>query len=146
MLLTAANDQPYGFLKVRGVDLAREVELMAGAGLVEASSPVREPAHPLALPEQVTFGSFNNLAKLSERVLDAYRAPQPLDIRLVTIESLGKLKETSALPRLSDVLRKDPEAAEARHGLGHALAGDGVHVRRDDRMRAPGEIRRRAFA
>jgi hypothetical protein len=36
-LLVAANGQPYGFLKVRSVDLVREVELMAAAGLVEAS-------------------------------------------------------------------------------------------------------------
>src|SRR6202030_1139368 len=40
-LLNAANDQPYGFLKVRGPELAREVELMAAAGLVEASGTVR---------------------------------------------------------------------------------------------------------
>jgi hypothetical protein len=39
-LLSAANDQPYGFLKVRGANLAREVELMAAAGLVEASATV----------------------------------------------------------------------------------------------------------
>jgi hypothetical protein len=36
-LLVAANGQPYGFLKVRSADLVREVELMAAAGLVEAS-------------------------------------------------------------------------------------------------------------
>ncbi len=41
------------------------------------------------------------------------------------------------------VLRQDAEPAEARHRLGHALAGDGVHVRRDDRVRAPGKIGRR---
>lgn len=39
-LLTAANEQPYGFLKVRGARLAREVEMMTAAGLVEASDPV----------------------------------------------------------------------------------------------------------
>jgi hypothetical protein len=39
-LLSSANKQPYGFLKVRGAELAREVEQMAAAGLVEASSPV----------------------------------------------------------------------------------------------------------
>ena len=36
-LLVAANGQPYGFLKVRSTDLIREVELMAEAGLVDAS-------------------------------------------------------------------------------------------------------------
>ena len=39
-LLQAANNQPYGFLKVRGVNLAREVEMMASAGLVEATGTV----------------------------------------------------------------------------------------------------------
>lgn len=39
-LLQAANDQPYGFLKVRGAALAREVEMMAAAGLVEACETV----------------------------------------------------------------------------------------------------------
>jgi hypothetical protein len=36
-LLVAADGQPYGFLKVHSVDLIREVELMAAAGLIEAS-------------------------------------------------------------------------------------------------------------
>jgi hypothetical protein len=36
-LLVAADGQPYGFLKVRSADLIREIELMAAAGLVEAS-------------------------------------------------------------------------------------------------------------
>jgi len=40
-LLQAANDQPYGFLKVHGRELAREVELMSAAGLVESSETVR---------------------------------------------------------------------------------------------------------
>ncbi|MFL6590021.1 MAG: hypothetical protein ACJ8M4_07605 [Chthoniobacterales bacterium] len=40
-LLEAANNQPYGFLKVHGRDLAREVELMSEAGLVESSETVR---------------------------------------------------------------------------------------------------------
>ncbi|MEY2551664.1 MAG: hypothetical protein QOG12_1808 [Verrucomicrobiota bacterium] len=39
-LLQAASDQPYGFLKVRGAPLAREVEMMAAAGLIEASGTV----------------------------------------------------------------------------------------------------------
>jgi hypothetical protein len=36
-LLEAAEEQPYGFLKVCEPELAREVELMASAGLVHAS-------------------------------------------------------------------------------------------------------------
>jgi hypothetical protein len=39
-ILRAANDQPYGFLKVNGRHLAREIELMAAAGLAEASPTV----------------------------------------------------------------------------------------------------------
>jgi hypothetical protein len=39
-LLKAAIDQPYGFLKVRGAQFAREVEMMAAAGLVEAGGTV----------------------------------------------------------------------------------------------------------
>jgi hypothetical protein len=39
-LLQAANDQPYGFLKVNGPALVREVELMAAAGLIESSETV----------------------------------------------------------------------------------------------------------
>lgn len=39
-LLLAANDQPYGFLKVRGTELSREVEQMTSAGLVEAAPTV----------------------------------------------------------------------------------------------------------
>jgi|GEM_PF-2031929 len=53
MLLTAANDQPYGFLKVRGADFAREVELMAAAGLVEAS-PAMDGAETWAVINRVT--------------------------------------------------------------------------------------------
>jgi hypothetical protein len=36
-LLVAAQEQPYGFLNVRDANLVREVELMAAAGLVDAS-------------------------------------------------------------------------------------------------------------
>ena len=36
-LLVAAEEQPYGFLNVRNADLVHEVELMAAAGLVDAS-------------------------------------------------------------------------------------------------------------
>src|SRR5262249_47664286 len=62
------------------------------------------------------------------RLLSFMDASQPLDIRQVTIESLGKLKETSALPRLAEVLQKDPEeklrqAAATAFGL---MAGAGA--------------------
>jgi hypothetical protein len=37
-LLLAADEQPYGFLRVRGREVAHEVELLAQAGLVEVSA------------------------------------------------------------------------------------------------------------
>jgi hypothetical protein len=40
-LLKAANAQPYGVLKIRGAQFAREVEMMAAAGLVETARTVR---------------------------------------------------------------------------------------------------------
>jgi DNA-binding PadR family transcriptional regulator len=52
-LLTAANEQPYGFLRVRGADLIREVELMAAAGLVEASR-AEDGDEPIAVINRVT--------------------------------------------------------------------------------------------
>jgi hypothetical protein len=39
-ILKAADDQPDGFLKLRGLQLVREVEMMAAAGLVESAKPV----------------------------------------------------------------------------------------------------------
>jgi hypothetical protein len=42
-LLVMADGQPFGFLKVRSADLVREVELMAAAGLVEASLGNTDP-------------------------------------------------------------------------------------------------------
>ncbi len=36
-LLLAADEQPHGFLKVRGREVAHEVQLLAEAGLVEVS-------------------------------------------------------------------------------------------------------------
>ncbi len=36
-LLSAADQQPYGFIKLRGSEADEEVRLMAGAGLVDAT-------------------------------------------------------------------------------------------------------------
>jgi hypothetical protein len=68
-LLTAANEQPYGFLKVRGADLAHEVELMAAAGLVEASETVRDLE---------TFSVINRLTDAGYSFLRAFRREPPL--------------------------------------------------------------------
>jgi hypothetical protein len=67
-LLTAANEQPYGFLKVRGSDLAREVELMASAGLVDASDTVRGSE---------TYAVINRLTDAGYSFLRAFRS-EPL--------------------------------------------------------------------
>ena len=40
-ILRATSDQPYGFLKVSGAHLAREVEMMAAAGLVKCTETVQ---------------------------------------------------------------------------------------------------------
>ena len=67
-LLSAAHKQPYGFLKVRGPELAREVEQMAAAGLVEASPPV----HGLE-----TYAVIHRITAAGDSFLRAF-AKQPL--------------------------------------------------------------------
>jgi hypothetical protein len=73
-LLTAANDQPYGFLKVRGAPLAREVEMMAAAGLIEASRTV----HGLE-----TFAVIKRVTDSGHSFLRAFkdRPPRPAKMR-----------------------------------------------------------------
>jgi len=68
-LLKAANDQPYGFLKVRGGQLAREVELMAAAGLVEAAGTVRGLE---------TFAVINRVTDSGRSFLRAFKDQPPL--------------------------------------------------------------------
>jgi hypothetical protein len=68
-LLKAANDQPSGFLKVRGAQLAHEVELMACAGLVEAADTV----HGLE-----TFAVINRVTDSGLSFLRAFRDQPPL--------------------------------------------------------------------
>jgi len=68
-LLKAANDQPYGFLKVRGAQLAREVELMAAAGLVETAGAVRGLE---------TFAVINRVTDSGHSFLRAYKDLPPL--------------------------------------------------------------------
>lgn len=83
--------------------------------------------------EAIRWSCINSLGKIGDpragaHLLSFMEPPHPLDIRLVTIESLGKLKETSALPRIAQVLRKDPQeklrqAAATAFGL---MAGAGA--------------------
>jgi hypothetical protein len=67
-LLRAANEQPYGFLKVRGAHLAREVEIMAAAGLVEAGGTV----HGLE-----TYAVINRVTDSGNSFLRAFKDPPP---------------------------------------------------------------------
>lgn len=53
-LLHAAEQQPYGFLRVRGHTLAHEVELMADAYLVECCTGKAEDGEPWAVIKWVT--------------------------------------------------------------------------------------------
>ena len=52
-LLAAADEQPNGVLKVVGFHKAREVELLAKAGFVEASID-SERSNPIAVIQRVT--------------------------------------------------------------------------------------------
>lgn len=53
-LLRAAEEQPYGFLRVRGYRLAHEVELMAGAHLVQCTVGNGNGGEPWAVINRVT--------------------------------------------------------------------------------------------
>ena len=78
-LLRAANDQPYGFLKVRGAPLAREVEMMAAAGLIDASHTV----HGLE-----TFAVIRRISDTGHSFLRAFKdhAPVPAKMRERMVE------------------------------------------------------------
>ena len=65
-LLQAANNQPYGFMKVRGAQLAREVEIMASAGLVEASGTVHG-LETFAVIKRVTDAGHSFLRAFRDR-------------------------------------------------------------------------------
>jgi hypothetical protein len=64
-ILRAVNDQPYGFLKVSGRHLAREIELMAAAGLVEAS-PTVHGLRTYAVIKRVTDSGHSFLRAFKE--------------------------------------------------------------------------------
>jgi hypothetical protein len=74
-LLRAAQDQPHGFLKVNGRQMAREVEQMAAAGLVEAS-PTVHGLETYAVIKRVTDSGHSFLRAFKER------APSPAKIKL----------------------------------------------------------------
>ena len=68
-LLQATNEQPYGFLKVRGPRFAREVEMMAAAGLVESAGTV----HGLE-----TYAVINRVTDSGQSFLRAFKDQPPL--------------------------------------------------------------------
>ena len=65
-LLHAANEQPYGFLKVRGAHLVREVEMMAAAGLIETSQTVHG-LETFAVIKRVTAAGHSFLRAFKEQ-------------------------------------------------------------------------------
>jgi len=65
-LLQAANNQPYGLLKVRGANLAREVEMMAAAGLVESIGTVHG-IETFAVIKRVTDAGHSFLRAFKDR-------------------------------------------------------------------------------
>lgn len=67
-LLVAADGQPYGFLKVRSADLVREVELMAAAGLVDAS---------LRNADTEGYAVINRVTDSGQAFLRAFQNPPP---------------------------------------------------------------------
>ena len=65
-ILRKADDQPYGFLKVSGRQLAREIELMVAAGLVEAS-PTVHGLETYAVIKKITAAGYSFLRAFKEQ-------------------------------------------------------------------------------
>ena len=76
-ILEAASDQPYGFLKVRGAQLAREVEMMAAAGLVESTDTV----YGLE-----TFAVIKSVTESGHSFLRAFRDHRPIPTHATGVE------------------------------------------------------------
>ena len=76
-LLVTADGQPYGFLKVRSADLIREVELMAEAGLVEAS---------LGNTDAEAYAVINRVTASGQAFLRAFKNHPPEMAELATAE------------------------------------------------------------
>lgn len=78
-LLVAAQEQPWGFLNVRGDELVREVELMASAGLVDAS---------LGNADSGPFAVINRVTKQGQAFLRAFKNQPPPKMEMAqTFES-----------------------------------------------------------
>ena len=116
-LLVAAEEQPSGFLNVRGADLVREVELMAAAGLVDAS---------LGNAGTVAFAVINRVTEQGHAFLRAFKNQPPhLELR-------------HSHPRSTDRDRCVRERSECRRLLfwgAHAPSRVGERASRSRRLR-----------
>jgi hypothetical protein len=63
-LLVAAEEQPHGFIKLRGLQAEHEVRLMAQAGLVEAS---------FGDGKNTSFTSINRVTEMGQTFLRAFK-------------------------------------------------------------------------
>ena len=72
-LLVAAEGQPWGFLNVRCAEWVREVELMASAGLVDAS---------LGNADSGRFAVINRVTKQGHAFLRAFKNQPPPRIEI----------------------------------------------------------------
>lgn len=70
-ILKAADEHPHGFLKVRGAQLAREVEMMTAAGLVESTGTAYGPE---------TFTVIKGVTESGHSFLRAFREHRPIPI------------------------------------------------------------------
>ena len=80
-LLEAVDEQPYGFLKVRGADLGREVELMAAAGLVDASLGNADPE---------AFAVICRVTDSGHAFLRAFKNHPPPRMQVVRMPAIGE--------------------------------------------------------
>jgi hypothetical protein len=76
-LLVAADGQPYGFLKVRSADLVHEVELMAAAGLVDAS---------LGNTDTEGYAVINRVTDAGQAFLRAFKSQPPQVAEFASVE------------------------------------------------------------
>jgi hypothetical protein len=80
-LLVAAQKQSSGFLNVRGADLVREVELMAEAGLVDAS---------VGHAGTMSFAVINRLTEQGHAFLRAFKNQPPPKRELARVFASAK--------------------------------------------------------
>lgn len=69
-LLAAANEQPHGFLRVRGWEFAHEVRLLADAGLAEACAVDELSPSPSAVIKSITNAGQAFLRALNRAPLE----------------------------------------------------------------------------